>query len=108
MDYSIVYWLDIIANCFRQKVAKPYFIELYAGHPRAPTKHLVSALAVASRYADCLILSTYESNIAASLQRELTKDSQARRFFEEQGSNEMVEVLDRWSQVVRWYLLFWC
>jgi len=75
MDYSIVYWLDIIANCFRRKVTKPYFIELYAGHPRAPTKHLVSALAVASRYADCAVLSTYEAGIAESLRREMTAKS---------------------------------
>ena len=100
MDYGIVYWLNIIANCFRRRVSKPYFIELYASHPTAPTKHLVSALAVACRYADCVILSTYESSIAESLQRELARDSQVEGFFEEQGCSEMLEVLKQWRQVV--------
>jgi hypothetical protein len=39
MDCSIVYWLDILANCFRRKISEPYF-ELYAGHPRASMKYL--------------------------------------------------------------------
>jgi hypothetical protein len=100
MDYSIVYWLDIIANCFRRKISKPYFIELYAGHPRAPTKHLVSALAVASGYADCVILSTYEAGIAESLQREMVRDDQVSAFFEERQCGGMIEVLERWRKIV--------
>jgi hypothetical protein len=100
MDYSIVYWLDIIANCFRRKISKPYFIELYAGHPRAPTKHLVSALAVASGYADCVVLSTYEASIAQSLQREMVRDKQVANFFEERECSNMLEVLNRWREIL--------
>ena len=100
MDYSIVYWLDIIANCFRRKISKPYFIELYAGHPRAPTKHLVSALAVASGYADCVVLSTYEADIARSLQREMVRDKQITKFFEERECSGMLDVLNRWREVL--------
>jgi len=100
MDYSIVYWLDIIANCFRRRITKPYFIELYAGHPRAPTKYLVSALAVASGYADCVILSTYEVGVAQSLQREMVRDMQVWKFFEDRGCGEMLEVLKRWQEIV--------
>jgi hypothetical protein len=96
MDYSIVYWLDIIANCFRRKSSKPYFIELYAGHPRTPTKYLVSALAVASAYADCLVLSTYETKLAMGLQRELAGDEGVWRFFEERKCQQMLDVLLRW------------
>ncbi len=100
MDYSIVYWLDIIANCFRRKISKPYFIELYAGHPRTPTKHLVSALAVASGYADCVILSTYEASIARSLQREMAHDKHLSEFLDERGCTDVVEVLERWRKIV--------
>jgi len=96
MDYSIVYWLDILANCFRRRVPKPYFIELYAGHPRAPTKTLVSALAVASAYADCVVLSTYEARIAEGLQVELAQDRQNWEFFEERGCRPMLEIIERW------------
>jgi len=98
MDYSIVYWLDIISNCFRRKITKPYHIELYAGHPRSPTKNLVSALAVASNYADCLILSTYESRIAQSLQSEMIQDPKVWKFFEERGCNSMLDILKHWQK----------
>jgi hypothetical protein len=98
MDYSIVYWLDIIANCFRRKVSKPYFIELYAGHPRAQTKYLVSALAIASGYADCVILSTYESKIAEELKHEMIGNEETRRFFEERECLNMLDVLRRWQE----------
>lgn len=97
MDYSIVYWLDIIANCFRRKISKPYFIELYAGHPRAPTRNLVSALAVASGYADCVVLSTYEARIADELQREMVSSKEVWKFFEDRGCKEMLEILSRWQ-----------
>jgi hypothetical protein len=100
MDYSIVYWLDILANCFRRKLAKPYFIELYAGYPRAPTKHLASALAVASTYADAVILSTYQASIARSLQREMATDPSIRNFFEERGSTGLLEVLKGWEKML--------
>ena len=100
MDYSIVYWLDIIANCFRRKISKPYFIELYAGHPRTPTKHLMSALAVASGYADCIVLSTYEAKIARSLQQELVREEQVAGFFKERECTEMIELLNRWRKIV--------
>lgn len=98
MDYSIAYWLDILANCFRRKLSKPYFIELYAGHPRAPTKHLVSALAVASTYADCVVLSTYEADLAENLQRELVGDKGVWKFFEERDCFEMLRILGNWQK----------
>jgi hypothetical protein len=100
MDYSIVYWLDILANCFRRKLSKPYFIELYAGHPRAPTKYLASALAVASTYADAVILSTYQASIARSLQREMVTDPSIRKFFEERDCENLLEVLRVWEKVM--------
>jgi hypothetical protein len=100
MDYSIVYWLDILANCFRRKLSKPYFIELYAGHPRAPTKNLISALAVASTYADTIILSTYQAEIAQSLQKEIATDPSAWRFFEERNCVSMLEILKQWKKLV--------
>ena len=100
MDYSIVYWLDIIANCFRRKISKPYFIELYAGHPRTPTKYLMSALAVASGYADCIVLSTYEAKIARSLQEELVREEQVTAFFKERECTEMIELLHRWRKIL--------
>jgi len=101
MDYSIVYWLDIIANCFRHrlsKLSKPYFIELYAGHPRAPTKYLVSALAIASGYADCVILSTYESSIAEELKLEMVQNDETWKFFEERKCTNMLDILKRWQK----------
>ncbi len=97
MDYSIVYWLDILANCFRRKVSKPHYIELYGGHPRAPTKNLVSALAVASGYADCIILSTYEAKIAQTLQMEMLRDPEVWNFFEERQCNNMLGILKQWQ-----------
>jgi hypothetical protein len=100
MDYSIVYWLDILANCFRRKLSKPYFIELYAGHPRAPTKYLASALAVASTYADAVILSTYQASIARSLQREMTTDRSIRKFFQERECEDVLEIIKGWEKVV--------
>jgi hypothetical protein len=98
MDYSIVYWLDIIANCFRRRLSKPYFIELYAGHPRAPTKYLVSAMAVASGYADCIILSTYESRIASDLKVEMVQKDETWKFLEERRCTQMLDVLKRWQK----------
>ena len=99
MDYSIVYWLDILANCFRRKLSKPYFIELYAGHPRASTKYLASALAVASKYADSVVFSTYQASLARSLQREMATDSSIRKFFEERDCDEILEVLKSWESI---------
>jgi hypothetical protein len=96
MDYSIVYWLDIIANCFRRRISKPYFIELYAGHPRSPTKYLISALAVASAYADCVVLSTYEAEIARSLQKEMAESKATWEFFSNRQCVQMLDILDRW------------
>jgi hypothetical protein len=103
MDYSIVYWLDILANCFRQKLSKPYFIELYAGHPKAPTKHLASALAVASAYADTIILSTYQAGLARSLQRDLTTDPAIKKFFEGHGCRAIIDVLSGWEKLFERY-----
>jgi hypothetical protein len=100
MDYSIVYWLDILANCFRKKLSKPYFIELYAGHPRAPTKNLISALAVASTYADTIILSTYQADIAQSIQKEIATDLSAWKFFEERNCVSLLEILNGWKKLV--------
>jgi len=100
MDYSIVYWLDILANCFRSKISKPYHLELYAGHPRAPTKNLISALAVASTYADTIILSTYQAHIAQSLQREIASDPSAWKFFEERGCVDMLEIIKQWKKLM--------
>jgi hypothetical protein len=100
MDYSIVYWLDILANCFRRKLSKPYFIELYASHPRAPTKYLASALAVASTYADTVILSTYQASLAQSLQREMTTDASIRKFFEERDCQNIIQILKGWEKIV--------
>jgi len=97
MDYGIVYWLDILANCFRRKLTKPYFIELYAGHPRQPSKHLASAFAVASKYADTVVFSTYQANLARRLQHEMATDPSIRQFFEERGCNEILELLDGWE-----------
>jgi hypothetical protein len=99
MDYSIVYWLDILANCFRRRLSKPYFIELYAGHPRAPTKYLASALAAASRYADAVILSTYQASLARSLQREMVADPSIRKLFEKLDCKSMLEVLKGWEKM---------
>jgi hypothetical protein len=100
MDYSIVYWLDILANCFRRKMSKPYFIELYAGHPRTPIKYLASALAVASTYADTIVLSTYQTSIARSIQREMVTDPSIRKFFEDRDCQHLLEILDGWKKVV--------
>ena len=100
MDYSIVYWLDILANCFRRKITNPYFIELYAGHPRAPTKFIVSALAVASGYADTTILSTYQVSITQDLQREIVQDASVWRFFEDRGCEGMLEAIKTWRRLV--------
>jgi hypothetical protein len=99
MDYSIVYWLDIIANCFKRKITKPYFIELYAGHPRAPVKNIVSALAVASGYADTTILSTYQVSLIQDLEREIVGDASAWKFFEDRGCEAMLEVLKAWRKL---------
>ena len=99
MDYSIAYWLDILANCFRRKFSKPYFIELYAAHPRAPTKYLASALAVAATYADTVIFSTYQASLARSLQREMAADPAIRKFFEERNCKDVIEVLKGWEKM---------
>jgi len=100
MDYSIVYWLDIIANCFRRRITKPYFIELYAGHPRAPVKNIVSALAVASEYADAIILSTYQEALTKDLQRQIVDDASTWKFFEERGCEAMLDVLKAWRKLL--------
>ena len=100
MDYSIVYWLDILANCFRRKLSKPYFIELYAGHPRAPTKYLASALAVAATYADTIILSTYQAGIAQTLQREMSTDPEIRKFFLDRGCDNLAEIMKSWEKIL--------
>jgi hypothetical protein len=100
MDYSIVYWLDIIANCFRRRISKPYFIELYAGYPRAPTKYLMSALAVASAYADCVVLSTYEARLAEELQKEMIDSKEIWKFFEDHHCDRMLDVLGRWQDEI--------
>jgi hypothetical protein len=97
MDYSIAYWLDILANCFRRKSSKPYHIELYAGHPRAPLRHLVSALSVASAYADCIVLSTYEAGLAERLQKEMVADEEARKFLEERNNTDLLRILEGWK-----------
>jgi len=99
MDYSIVYWLDILANCFRSKISKPYFIELYAGHPRVPVKYLASALAVASSYADCIVLSTYQASVAESIRQEMIANSEIWNFFEERDCDELLRILEGWRKI---------
>jgi len=99
MDYSIVYWLDIIANCFRRKIQKPYFIELYAGYPRAPTRYLASALAIASIYADSVILSTYQASLARTVRQEIANDPLIGKFFEERGCVEILRILQEWKKL---------
>jgi hypothetical protein len=59
---------------------------------------LVSALSVASSYADCVVLSTYESRIAEELRTEMVSDSKVWKFFEDRGCKEMLEILDRWQK----------
>jgi len=98
MDYSIAYWLDILANCFRRRFSKPYHIELYAGHPRAPIRHLVSALSVAASYADCIVLSTYQASLAEALRTELASDKEAWNFLEERNNAELLRLLQSWSE----------
>ena len=100
MDYGIVYWLDILANCFRKRILKTYHIELYASHPRAPLKNLISALAVASIYADTIILSTYQTTLAQNLQREMVNDPLTWEFFEERDCGAMLEILEKWRGLV--------
>jgi hypothetical protein len=100
MDYGIVYWLDILANCFRRKISKPYHIELYASHPRAPVRNLISALVVASAYADTIILSTYQASVAQGLQREIAENTSYWKFFEERGCEGILEVLKAWQRLV--------
>jgi hypothetical protein len=100
MDYSIVYWLDILANCFRRQLSIPYFIELYAGYPRAPTKYIASALVVASTYADVVVLSTYRASIARSLQREMVTDPSIGKFFEAHDCQHLLEILKSWKKIV--------
>jgi hypothetical protein len=100
MDYSIVYWLDIIAYSFRRRISKPYHIELYAGHPRAPIRHVAAALSVASKYADAVILSTYESTLAMNVIKELIADSQVEEFLEDQQSVDMLRVLEHWRKLM--------
>jgi hypothetical protein len=98
MDYSIAYWLDILANCFRRKLSKPYHIELYAGHPRAPIRHLASALSVASAYADCVVLSAYEAHLAETLKSELTADEEVRKFLRERNNVDVLQILESWKR----------
>jgi len=100
MDYSIVYWLDIIANCIRRRIKKPYFIELYVGPPKMSIKNLVSALAVASTYCDTVVLSAYQAKTALRLQRELVGKHEVRKFFEERDCFHMLDILDRWEKVL--------
>jgi hypothetical protein len=98
MDYSIAYWMDILANCFRRKFFKPYHIELYAGHPRAPIRHLVSALTVAAAYADCIVLSTYQASLAEVLQAELASDKEAWNFIAERNNAELLRIVQSWKK----------
>lgn len=90
----------ILANCFRRKITKPHFIELYAGHPRAPTKYIVSALAVASGYAETTSLSTYQTSITQEMQREIVENASYWKFFEERGCEDMLEILKAWQRLV--------
>ena len=92
--------MDILANCFRRKISKPYHIELYASYPRAPLKNLVSALAVASGYADTIILSTYQASATQELQREIVENASYWKFFEERSCEGMLEVLKAWEKLV--------
>jgi len=60
----------------------------------------MSALAVASGYADCIVLSTYEAKIARSLQEELVREEKVAHFFKERECTEMLEILNRWRKIV--------
>jgi hypothetical protein len=55
---------------------------------------------LASAYADCVVLSTYETKIAQDLQREMVHDNAVWRFFEERDCSQMLDVLTRWQSVV--------
>lgn len=60
MDYSIVYWCDIIAYAFRRNVRKKLVIDLYAGYPRKPIENLFKAIIAVANYADTILLSTFD------------------------------------------------
>lgn len=69
--YSTTYWVEVLARYFRRRVRIPLYIELYAGHPRPPTKNILKAMNSVSKYCDGIIFATYNTSIAEELRRSL-------------------------------------
>jgi len=97
MHYSIVYWVDILAYCFRRRIKNPLFIEIYAGHPEQPTRSIFAALVAASPYADCLVLSTFDEATTKKIQREMTTDRRIWKYADDRNAHGLLEILEKWE-----------
>lgn len=61
LAYATTYWVEVLASAFRERVAKPLFIELYG--LSIPEEKLQKAALVAGTYADGIVIA-YDTDLA--------------------------------------------
>lgn len=92
MDYSITYWCDVIAYAFRQHVKKKLVIDLYAGYPKKPIENLFRAMIAVAKYADTILISTFDHNLALDVLSSL-KDERFFKMVEEKDCKPLSQRL---------------
>lgn len=60
LHYATTYWLEVLASAFRERLSKPFWIELYG--LSVPEQALAHAVDVASAYADGILIA-YDNNL---------------------------------------------
>lgn len=89
MDYSIVYWCDIIAYAFRRSVSKELVIDLYAGYPRKSMEDLFKAILAVANYADTILFSTFDYTLGEHVMNSLKNE----KFYEMARQRECKPIL---------------
>ena len=96
--YLTTYWVETLAYDFYRQLEKPLYIELYAGHPRPKIKNLLEAIVAISKYADGVILATYDTRLAEEIRDKLVKDDKLYHFLEERECEAMINIVRKWKE----------
>lgn len=64
MHYQSTYWLEILASAFKDRLTKPFLIELYG--LKVPEERLLKAARVAKAYADGVVIA-YDNDLSKLL-----------------------------------------
>lgn len=97
LAYSTTYWVEDLAYSFCKQLKKPFYVELYAGYPKPTIENLLGALAIASDYADGVILAAYDLHLIKEIQEKLVKEDKLHRYLKEHEHESVLSIIERWK-----------